>query len=204
MTPPSSPATRDAPAKPRGEAFVQAVLEATLAELAAQGYERLSIPQIAFLADANKTSIYRRWPSKAELVRDALASVITPASQAPDTGHLQGDLLELAKNLAAFLQSPAGKAIVSIMLTQSEDSELRALAQTSYQNANQQAPFIVMQRAMQRGELKAQIDPAQVLFTLAGSVMHRLFVERSVADEAFLKQAIEIVLRGAGHSELPL
>jgi AcrR family transcriptional regulator len=204
MTPPTSPSKRHAPAKPRGDAFVQAVLEATLAELAAQGYERLSIPQIAILADANKTSIYRRWPSKAELVRDALASVITPASQAPDTGHLQGDLLELAKNLAAFLQSPAGKAIVSIMLTQSEDSELRALAQTSYQNAHQQAPFIVMQRAMQRGELKAQIDPAQVLFTLAGSVMHRLFVERSVADEAFLKQAIEIVLRGAGHSELPL
>jgi AcrR family transcriptional regulator len=197
MTPPTRPSTRHTHAKPRGDAFVQAVLEATLTELAAQGYERLSIPQIAFLADVNKTSIYRRWPSKAELVRDALASVITPASQAPDTGNLQGDLLELAKSLVAFLQSPAGKAIVSIMLTQSEDSELRALAQASYQNANQQAPFIVMQRAMKRGELKAQIDPAQVLFTLAGTVMHRLFVERSIADEAFLTTAIEIVLRGA-------
>jgi AcrR family transcriptional regulator len=198
MTPPTSPSTLHAPAKPRGEAFAQAVLEATLAELAAQGYERLSIPQIAVLAGANKTSIYRRWPSKAELVRDALASVITPASQAPDTGCLQDDLLELAKNLAVFLQSPAGKAIVSIMLTQSEDFELRALAQAAYQNANQQAPFIVMQRAMQRGELKAQIEPAQVLFTLAGTLMHRLLVERRVADEAFVKQAIDIVIHGAG------
>lgn len=200
MAQPASTPQKIAPAKQRGDAFVQAVLEATLTELAANGFDKLSMPRIAGIAGANKTSLYRRWPCKLELVRDALASIVSPAAETPNTDSLQGDLLALASHAAAFMQSPSGAAIVQIMLAQSQHPELRKLAQATYQNASQQAPFIVMQRAIQRGDIKADIDPAQVLFTIAGAIMHRVFVERQLADEAFLEQVVAMVLGGAGVS----
>ncbi len=181
----------------RGEAFVREVLNVTLLELAENGFERLSIPQIATLAGVNKTSIYRRWPTKAELVSDALKAAMQLADQAPDTGTLRGDLVELARTVANFIQSPVGKVIVRIMLAEGGNPDLRALAQTSYGQANSVGPWAVIKRAIERDEMSADADPSMLLFTLAGAIMHRLLVERAQVDQAYLERLINLVLAGA-------
>jgi AcrR family transcriptional regulator len=182
----------------RGDAFTQAVLNATIELLAEQGYERLSIPQIATLANVNKTSIYRRWPDKASLVRDALTVAITHSNDVADTGSLRGDLVELAKRVAAFMQSRVGTALIRIMLAQGENLEMRALAASAYAGASKEAPWLIIQRALKRGELNLNVDPSLVLFIVAGAIMHRVFVEKSNATDDFIAQVIDTVINGAG------
>jgi AcrR family transcriptional regulator len=182
----------------RGEAFTSAVLDAALTQLAEVGFERLSIPQVANMVGVNKTSIYRRWPNKAELVRDTLAIPLSHAGDAPNTGALRTDLIALAGTVAAFTQSRVGTALIRIMLAEGSNPEVRALANAAYSEAGKQGPWIVIQRAMQRGELSANADPSLMLFTIAGAIMHRVFVEQRNASEDFLKQIVDLVLYGAG------
>jgi hypothetical protein len=83
------------------------------------------------------------------------------------------------------------------MLTQGTDPELRALAQSANHGLEASAPLQVIARAMQRGELKAGTDPALLLFTLAGTVIHRVFVEQGDASVEFVNDAVDLVLYGA-------
>jgi AcrR family transcriptional regulator len=181
----------------RGEAFTSAVLDATLTQLAEVGFERLSIPQVADMVGVNKTSIYRRWPSKANLVRDALAIPLSHAGDTPNTGALRTDLIALAATVAAFTQSRLGTALIRIMLAEGGNPEVRALANMAYSEAGRHGPWIVIKRATERGEISGNTDPSLMLFTIAGAIMHRVFVEHRDAPETFLKEVVDLVLFGA-------
>lgn len=189
--------------QPRGDAFVRAVLDATLAQLAEVGFERLSIPAIAEVAGVNKTSIYRRWPGKPELVREALAAAMAHADDVPDTGELRGDLLALARMVADFAQSPVGAAIVRVLLAEWGHPELRALANAAYRGAGRRGPRVVLARAVERGELIADLEPTLVTFTIAGAIVHRVFVEQARVTGAFLEQVVDLVLYGAARKRRP-
>jgi AcrR family transcriptional regulator len=193
-TAPAVPDQERLQAQARGEAFVRPVLDITLSELAEQGYERLSIPRIAQLAGVNKTSIYRRWPSKLELVQEAVHSAMGHTEVVPDTGSLRGDLLALAQATAAFMHSRVGQAVVRMVLSQAHP-ELRRLAGAAYAQAGQQGPWQVLQRATARGELAAGTDPSLMLFTLAGGLIHRVFVEQRQADASFVQQLVDLLLK---------
>jgi AcrR family transcriptional regulator len=184
------------PPQARGEAFTSTVLDAALTQLAEVGFERLSIPQVASIAGVNKTSIYRRWPSKADLVRDALAIPMNHAGEPPDTGALRTDLIQLASTVAAFTQSRVGTALIRIMLAEGGNPEVRALANAAYSESGKQGPWIVIQRAIQRGELSSHADPSLMLFAIAGTIMHRVFVEQREITEEFLQQIVDLVLYG--------
>ncbi len=183
-------------AQPRGKAFVKAVLDATLMRLAEAGFERLSIPEIADVAGVNKTSIYRRWPDKAALVQAALNTATGHADTPPDTGGLRGDLVELARTTAAFIRSPVGKAVVRILFSEGDNLQLRKLAQAAYAESGQHGPWVVLQRAMQRGELSDSSDHSLMLFTIAGAIMHRVFVEQRDVPDEFTEQVVDLMLLG--------
>jgi AcrR family transcriptional regulator len=181
----------------RGEEFTSRVLEATLTQLAELGFERLSIPQVADIAGVNKTSIYRRWPTKVDLVRDALAIPLSHADEAPNTGALRTDLIALASTVAVFMQSRLGTALIRIMLAEGGNPEVRALANAAYSEADKHGPWIVIQRALKRGEIRGQLDPSLMLFSIAGAIMHRVFVEQRDAPNEFIEQVVDLVLYGA-------
>ena len=194
MTTPTSPAT-SAP-QSRGDAFVKAVLETTLTQLSEVGFQRLSIPQIADSAGVNKTSIYRRWPAKLDLVADALRAAMSHVEQVPDTGNLRDDLFELARTAAAFMSSPVGAAVVGIIVGTGANPELRALATAAYSEPSSMGPWLVMKRAIDRGELAADSDVSLLLFTIAGAIIHRVFVEQQNPSHDFLNRVVNLVLNG--------
>ncbi len=176
---------------------MQVVLEVTLARLAEVGFDRLSMPEIASLAGANKTSVYRRWPSKDELVRDALKAAMSHTDEPPDTGALRGDLIGVAQSIANFMQTAQGTAVMRILMAQAGQPQLRQLAIEAYGEIGRHGPWMVLARAAQRGELRLGVDPAQVLFTMAGAILHRVFVEQSSATPTFIEQMVDLVLQGA-------
>jgi AcrR family transcriptional regulator len=93
-----------------------AVYDATLAELVRCGYDQASVETIAARAGVHKTTIYRRWRTKDELVASALEAVADSRIEAPDTGDITADLRLLARAVRATLTSPDGAAAVRAMV----------------------------------------------------------------------------------------
>jgi AcrR family transcriptional regulator len=142
----------------RGAALESAILEAVLAELSEEGYARLSVERVAERAGASKASLYRRWPSKVELVMDAVYHVFPNAASPPDTGSLRGDLVAMMRAVAAQLAGPAGQAMGGVLSDALGDPD-KARQVRSYARGNSQASMReIARRAVARGE----IDPDAV------------------------------------------
>ena len=93
---------RRTPGRPRSEASHQAIIDATLELLVEGGYGALTMEAVRTRAGVGKATIYRRWASKEELVRDAIV-FLHEEFDAPDTGSLRGDY----EALAALVRSSA-------------------------------------------------------------------------------------------------
>lgn len=182
--------------KPRGPAVVERVLEVTLEELGRVGLARLSLPRVAELAHINKTSLYRRWPTKQALVAAALKLSVPTENQLPDHGNLELDLVELASALAAFIASPAGLGVLRTVFAEGDTTQTRRLAQAMWTSPAQAAPRLVLERAVARKELRPDIDLDLLLHTIAGAVLHRVFVERTPADAPWARRLIRLLARG--------
>src|SRR2546429_9224383 len=90
----------------------QAVLDAAFAELGEKGYGGLSIEAVALRSGVAKTTVYRRWPTRDELVADALDSRRDRYEPAPDTGASRGDQKEVCEGARGKHNSNHGKGMV--------------------------------------------------------------------------------------------
>jgi AcrR family transcriptional regulator len=181
----------------RGDVVVQRVLEVTLSELGRVGLERLSVPEVAERAGVNKTSVYRRWPTKQDLVKAALEQSMEEMTQPPETGALGSDLASLAETLASFITSPTGLGIVRTVFADGDSAEAKALTATMWNGPARDLPRAALEQAISRGELKPDTDVDLLLFTVAGAVMHRVFIERGAVNEAWLKRLVKLLSEGA-------
>jgi AcrR family transcriptional regulator len=100
-----------APQRRRGARLESAIYEATLRELTACGYAKLTMEGVASGAHTGKAALYRRWQSKQELVRDALTHSLPEAGPLPETGSLRSDLLAVGDRLVAAMRSHPGSAL---------------------------------------------------------------------------------------------
>ncbi|QRO02675.1 TetR/AcrR family transcriptional regulator [Archangium violaceum] len=180
----------------RGEPVVRGVLEATLEELALVGYGALRIEDVAARAGVNKTTIYRRWPMKQELVDAALHSVTVARIIQPDTGSLRGDLLEIGRHMATLMSSAEGQALRRILIAEERNPEFMAIAGLLRESMDA-LPLPVIEAARTRGELAPGLESVLPFQVLAASVQHRLFMERRGIDEGYLEQLVDLILLGA-------
>jgi AcrR family transcriptional regulator len=187
---------RKKPVLVRGEPVVRGVLAAALRELARVGYRALRIEDVAEIAGVNKTTIYRRWPTKEDLVQAALLSIAGDKLTAPDTGSLRGDLLEVARCIVTVGQSLEGKSLVRVMVAEGPDSELMAIAR-SLRATHETIPRSVFDSAVARGELASTAGTMLLIDVLKATVHHRIFFERAKADAKFLRQLVDLILHGA-------
>lgn len=182
--------------KPRGAAVVERVLEVTLEELGRVGLARLSLPRIAELSGINKTSLYRRWPTKQALVAAALERCTPSAAELPDHGSLALDLAALARALGAFLRTPAGVGVLRTVLAEGDAPETRRLAKAMWSSPARVAPRAVLERALARGELRPDAELDLVLYTLAGATLHRVLVERRAPSDAWARGLARLLTQG--------
>ena len=175
----------------RGEPIVQAVLQATLAELMATGYRALRIEDVATRAGVNKTTIYRRWPTKAELAREAIGTIADRFPPLPDTGALRTDLLGLVHFGLQTMRNLEGEGIIRLLMEETEDEELSAIAE-SIRRRKEESLADVIRRAMERGELPDDVDP--------GTLHFEVFVRRCDPSQEFAERLVDFVIAGARHS----
>jgi AcrR family transcriptional regulator len=177
---------------------VNDVLDATLDLLARVGYARMTFDAVAERAGVSKTTVYRRWPTKPDLVRAALLRLVDVFPKVRDTGTLRGDLLEVAR--VRFLDDSRERSrAVGLMranLGDLDDAELRALGRLVTDRANQ--PIVAaVERGIARGELPPGTDPALVIEPIYATLQFRVFVMSDAPDLAYVEQLVDLVLAGA-------
>lgn len=180
----------------RGAKVSKKIFSVTVAELARVGLERLTIPEVARRAGVNKTSIYRRWPTKEALVKAALGESMEHVRELEDTGTLEGDLHGLIRRVADFIESPRGGAMVRLAFVDSGSRSLRRHAAQAWSDAPGAGPFEILARAVSRGELGPKTDFETLLFTMAGAILHRRFVEQAECDDEWIARVTRLMLRG--------
>lgn len=170
-----------------------AVFASTVELLAERGYDSLAIEAVAEHAGVAKTTIYRHWPTKEELVVDAVRSLKHPP-EVLDTGDVRDDLRALMRGVAAALRSgPLGR-LLPIMVDASErHPELRRLHRElvrERQTPTRQA----LERAVARGELPPDVDLDLGAALLAGPLFYRRLISQSSIGPAFVDQVVDAAL----------
>lgn len=184
------------PGRPRSAQSQQAMLQATLELLAEVGFEVMSIDAIAARARVGKTTIYRRYSSKAELVADAIES-IREEVLIPDTGSLWSDMDVLIENAAQITLTPLGRRSVAMIISSaSGNAEFAQIYWTKYLQPRQQAFAVVLERAKARNEVQADVDPGLVFDTMSGIMLYALiFQPTSETWTAYVHRALHLILK---------
>lgn len=182
--------------RPRDGAIDAAVLSATLDILGERGYLGFAVEAVAARAATTKAAIRRRWPARQELVIDALASVlVTPPP--PDNGCTRCDLMDSVRLLAGVLSDRLpGQVLAPLVADCAGVPGLRARLIATLVAPSRDTVAAVVRRAADRGDLRADADPALVV-ELLGSVVYQraLFGPGPVAEDA-VGPLVDAVLRG--------
>jgi AcrR family transcriptional regulator len=178
----------------RAARVVDAVLRATAAEVARVGYAALRVDEIAALSGVNKTTIYRRWPTKGELVVAALRLAKVPPGH--DTGDLRADVIAWLRQTMEFAVSPLGSGIIRVMQSERGQPEIDAIARTL--RAEQRAARKeLVERAIARGELPRGADASLIGDLLFMPILSRLVNHGERVSDAYVESAVDLVLAGA-------
>ena len=182
------------PGRPRSGALHQAILDAALALLGEVGFHRLSIEGIAARAGVGKTTIYRRWASREEIVVEALAQ-LEPRFHLPDTGDLWRDVNTLIAE--SFDDQPAGHHLLGL-LTDGDRPEFRALYWEHFAVPRRRLIVERLDRARTRGELRGDVDLEILVDLVSGAGLYRLLLQPPAEPFGdYLRRAADVVLRGA-------
>jgi AcrR family transcriptional regulator len=179
----------------RSARVVDEVLRTTLEELGRVGYAALRVDDVASRSDVNKTTIYRRWSTKAELVAAALRQW-AEEPEVPDTGSLRTDLFLMAQRNVATAGSPLGQGLVRMIQTERASPEVEALVRM-LRSENQRRRVVMVERAIERGELPAGTQAMLVVEVVFATIYSRVITHREPADDVFLLSVIDLVLEGA-------
>ena len=177
--------------------MVDAVLTAALEELARVGYSALSVDAVARKAGVNKTTVYRRWPTKASLMIAAITGALV-FDAAPQQGTLRDDLLTLTHRLNAWARTPVGSAILRTLGVELHRPEVHAMSRAARLNVKAEWTAAV-ERAIARGELPAGTDPDLIFELLTGAIVDAFVRVTHVVDDRFLAGMVDLVISGAVH-----
>ncbi|TML03938.1 MAG: TetR/AcrR family transcriptional regulator [Actinobacteria bacterium] len=174
-----------------------AVIEALLAELAERGVAATTVEGVARRAGVNKTTLYRRWGSKEELILDALLELGERRVPIPDTGSLHDDLLTVAREIVASLSTPEADAVVRAAAAEpGQDSKL-VIATRQFWAVRFSLLATIVARAIERGELPEGTDPKPLIEGLLGGIYLRVLVTREPLDDEALVGLADWLTRAA-------
>jgi AcrR family transcriptional regulator len=160
---------------------------------------------VAERAGVSKATIYRWWGSKELLALDALATAWAapmPAAQR-DTGSLRGDLLARFRPWMRQLnEQPFGRVIAGLVAEAQTDPEFAKLYLEHFVHPRREATRVLLERAIDRGEIAADADLEVALDLLYGPVYHRLLHQHAPLTDRFVQQVVDSVIKALSPSEL--
>jgi AcrR family transcriptional regulator len=172
----------------------EAILSATLAELAEAGYAALTLDRVASRAGVHRATVYRRWASKDALVADTVIAAAARDVPQPDTGSLRSDLRELTHAIVANLTSPVSQALLRTLVSESgRVPGIEAVAAAFWERRFALAA-IVIRRGVERGELSPKTDPEFLVETLSAPLFLRALVTMQPLTTGYADRVVDSTL----------
>jgi AcrR family transcriptional regulator len=188
---------------PAGAAVLQAnvteaIRAAVIADLAEVGYARLSIESVARRAGVGKTAVYRRWPSKQQMVVAVVSEVAGAAIPVIDTGSLIGDVRAFLHEAYNGLRLPAVRAILPDLFAEGSRrrDELGEDLLATVRDPRRARAAEMIERAVERGELDRSVDVETAMDMLAGPLYWRLAVIQTPEGDEYVERLTRVVVAG--------
>jgi AcrR family transcriptional regulator len=169
------------------------LLGVTLELLQEHGYDRLSLDTVATTARASKATLYRRWPTKAELVLAAFVEGTRQVAVDPDTGTLRGDLLRLGEQISAHVSTHAS-TIRAVLMEISRSEKLAAMLQEQFLDQRKAFMARVLARAVERGEINASAITEDLWDVLPGYLIFRSVLTGRAPSGHTVRELVDNVL----------
>lgn len=172
------------------------VLHAAAELLTEVGYDQMNVEEVAARAGVHKTTVYRRWPTKAALTADATSIHSADAVPIPDTGTVVGDLQLLAREVVANIGSEGGSRRSRSIVAAAATSDELADAMHEFWADRLALSAQVVERAIQRGELPASTDANLVVETVVGPIWLRLLLTGEPISDDLADRIVALVAQG--------
>jgi AcrR family transcriptional regulator len=173
------------------------ILDAALDVLAEEGFDGMTIDMVAARAKAGKATLYRRWPSKTELVIDAVACMKNSDinfATLPDTGTLRGDLVAMIKPPTIRDAEKKLRVMAGLISLLARNPELAEAAHDAVIAPRAELNRVFLQRAIDRGEIRDDLDIATIANISPSMVTYRTMMLRQPVDREFLISIIDTVI----------
>jgi AcrR family transcriptional regulator len=194
----SAPATRP-PGRPRSPAADTAIVRATLEVLVSEGYRALTMEQVRARAGVGKATLYRRYGSKEELVKAAVAHMHGDLTVPPDTGSLRGDFQVVVDEILAAAQVTGALTFMPRVLAEvAGDREMHAIFFDALVAPRRKVLETILRRAVARGEVREDADLDLAIDLIVGPMIYRVVITggevEGIAERPM--QVLETVLAG--------
>jgi len=182
--------------RPGGRAarVIEAVHRAVLDVVAEDGVDKVGIPDISRRAGVQDTSIYRRWGTRENLILDVLLAASERTLTPADTGTLHGDLTAFATALIDYLAAPLGHGLLRALPFATESAEI-AEARKAFWDTRYRAASVLISRAVDRGELAADVDARFAIELLIAPIHFRNLLTWERIDAEFADKLATYVIR---------
>jgi AcrR family transcriptional regulator len=171
--------------RPRSAEAEQAILNSTLRMLGTHGIAGTTIEGVAADAGVGKTTIYRRWPTKTDLILAAISDIVPPGDP-PDTGSMAGDMAALAEIQQRRLAGSGLSGIVPRVLAESmSDPELHQDFVDRVVTPFREMLRLFIERGIERGELRPDLEVEPLVDLLHSIPIYRILMSRG--DPAYLE-----------------
>ncbi|MEV4196669.1 TetR/AcrR family transcriptional regulator [Streptomyces toxytricini] len=189
--------------RPRSAAADAAILAATRDALVELGWSKLTMGDVSARAGVAKTTLYRRWAGKNELVVDAVAELFD-SLELPDRGCLEADVEDVVLQFAALLRRPEARtALMAVVAESTRDPALRDRIRSAIVDRQKRLVVLGRERAQARGELPREPDEAvaerttDLIFdVIAGTVVHRALVSSEPVDDLWAASFTALLMHG--------
>lgn len=202
------------PGRPRSPEADRAIVEATRSALVELGWSRLTMGEVAARAGVAKTTLYRRWANKSELVVHAVAALFD-ALELPDRGSLRADVEGVVLSFGTLLALPETNAsLMAVVAESTQDPALREHVREAIVGRQKRLVLEGRRRAQQRGELppdEADSEGAErsaevvdlVFDVIAGSVVHRSLISAEPVTPEWAGHFATLLLGGLAAASSP-
>lgn len=184
--------------RPRDPQADTRILGAAADLILARGFDNMTVEEVAAKAKVGKATVYRRWSKKEDLAVAAMERLYNSEMPLPDTGSIRGDLLLAYAGVLAFVNSPRGAAYLKTTIAESvRDPRIAALYRSASDRVEAEA-VAMFQRAVDRGEVRSDIDVRWAVRWLSGLIAACSIDGRPLPTEDDVASLVDMILAGVG------
>jgi len=196
--PPGEPEAPRRKGRPRDSSADERILAAAAELILTRGFDNMTVDEVASMAKAGKATVYRRWAGKEDLAFAALEQLYSTQLPIPDTGNVRADLVIATRMALEFSASETGRAYMRMTCAESlRDRRIGALYTSAFE-AQEEAARTMLQRGIDRGELRPDFRMDMAVDWFAGLMILYAIIERDVPSPDEADQLVDFMFSGIG------